>query len=305
MSHPRVSSEAELAPLLRALARLGRDRVRGARALSRSALRAIERALRSQAQRDRRLSVQHLRAISSALRAAQPAMGSFQQWADDLALLGTSLTTRDRGRALQRWVNQELLRLDRELPRIAATVRARLPPRARLLTLSRSATTLSALARLPSPHRPREVVVLESRPGGEGRLFATDLKRVGIPSRWVRDARGPLELPRADALVIGADTIYLDGSVLHKIGTRDLARRAHRSGVPVNVIAGRSKAFFRMPPGRAPNPLFDLTPGRWVTEFWTDGGAISGSHWHERQFRARRPTARDGGVGGGHRGGRT
>jgi translation initiation factor 2B subunit (eIF-2B alpha/beta/delta family) len=77
-------------------------------------------------------------------------------------------------------------------------------------------------------------------------------------------------------VVIGADAVYADGSVAHKVGTRELARAAFRRGVPVIVVAGRSK-FTDGPPPRRPLPiLFDRTPSRYITRFWTDFGVRAG-----------------------------
>jgi len=282
-------------PLPVALSRLGRDRTRGARALSREALTMIADAVR-RGEGDA-LSSRELSATASALRLAQPAMGTFQRWADDLARLGRAPTAGDRRRALVRWLTHERGLLERELPRIAATAKSRLAPRARVVTLSRSQTVLAALTGLPPRRRPSEVVVLESRPGGEGRRFATDLKESGLPARWVHDGRRAAAVQEADVVVIGADTILRDGSILHKVGTRTLAQLAHRAGVPVYVVAGRTKALDRTGPARLQAPLFDRTPARWITEFWTEDGAVPAARWRGTPaFKDRSASRRSGGA---------
>ena len=123
------------------------------------------------------------------------------------------------------------------------------------------------------------MIVLESRPGGEGRRLARDLRRSGLTVRLVPDAEGTRWVRTVDRVVIGADTIYADGSVAHKVGTRRLALAAHRWGIPVIVIAGTSKSVCDRPTAHRLPPLFDLTPAGAITAYWTDRTVVKGGHW--------------------------
>jgi len=117
----------------------------------------------------------------------------------------------------------------------------------------------------------RQVVEL-GPDGGEGRAFASDLRKRGLRARVVPDRDGVREVESSDLLIIGADAVFSDGSVVHKVGTRRLARAAFRSGVPVIVASGLSKFTGGPPPHRKLPALFDRTPAHYVTEFWTDAG---------------------------------
>ena len=274
--------------MIRALDRIAKDRVHGARPLGDAALRAIQSWATTRDAGTR--SPSRLRDLARRLERAQPAMANFARWAHELRVLAASAPAAERRATLRHWLVEEQRRLHREIPRLRAIARQRLPPRAVLVTLSRSATVREVLAGLSRRTRPREIVVLESRPGGEGRLFASDLRRAGLRARWVADARGPSELSGADALVIGADAIYSDGSVLHKVGTRRLATIARQRGKPVIVFAGTSKLLERRGAGSPPGPLFERTPARWLTEIWTDAGAVPGSRWRDSRPHPRRRT---------------
>jgi len=282
MAGARVDGPTSMASILRELAQISHDRVRGARPLARAAASAIARGVRSEAGRPAGISAGDLSSLASALRRTQPAMASFRQWGDEVARIPRAGTAADRAARLSLWAIRHGRRLEQELPRLRRTARRCCPPKARLVTLSRSETVREALASLSAPRRPREIVVLESRPGGEGRGFARDFRARGLRARWVPDARGPDALRTADALVVGADTIYRDGTVLHKVGTRRMARLARRQGLPVYVIAGSSKALDRLPPRRSEGRLFDRTPVRLITEFWTDQGPVAPSDWPSR-----------------------
>ena len=130
--------------------------------------------------------------------------------------------------------------------------------------------------------RPRTVVVLESRPGGEGRTLARELRRVGLVVELIPDREGASRVSRADLLLIGADSIFADGSVLHKAKTRSLALAAQRAGVPVVVAAGTAKFVRYRRPVRRVSSWFDRTPARAIREYWTDRGRIPRSAWVRR-----------------------
>jgi len=91
----------------------------------------------------------------------------------------------------------------------------------------------------------------------------------------------------ADLVIIGADAVFSDGSIAHKVGTRILARAASKAGVPVVVVAGRSKFTGRPAPRRPLPARFDRTPSRYVSEIWTDSGVRAGGA--KRRLRPYRP----------------
>lgn len=204
-------------------------------------------------------------------------MGPFLRWAQDWRQIARSSAPRSlRGAALG-WLRRERYRLNSEPSRIVRTARQRFPSTAHtVVTLSRSRTVLRAITSLSRGLRPRRILVLESLPGGEGRQFATDFRTAGLAATVIPDKAGPRAVKKADLVVMGADAVFSDGSVAHKVGTRTVAAAASRLGVPVIVIAGRSKFTGRAgPPQRLPG-LFDRTPARWIAEYWTDEGPLPG-----------------------------
>ena len=261
---------------MRALRSVARDRTTGAQALALTTLRALARASklwRSSAPEELRVQVQR---IGRFLESTQPAMGAFRQWAIEWRRFAREPPSAALARQLDGWIAHWRARLHHETPALLRVVRRRFPARARLLTISRSASVYRALTGLPRSRRPREVIVLVSRPGGEGRLLARDLRRRGVTARLVPDTEGPRWVRAVDRMIIGADTIYSDGSVAHKVGTRPLALAAHRHGVPVLVVSGLSKSVARRSSSRPLPPLFDVTPARAIAEYWTDRGILKG-----------------------------
>jgi ribose 1,5-bisphosphate isomerase len=79
-----------------------------------------------------------------------------------------------------------------------------------------------------------------------------------------------------DAVVLGADSILADGSIINKVGTKDIASTARQYSIPVYVAAERSKLdtmqFLGSPLHL--NEIFDLTIGEFITSIITERGEM-------------------------------
>jgi methylthioribose-1-phosphate isomerase len=134
----------------------------------------------------------------------------------------------------------------------------------------------------------------ETRPYFQGRLTAWELSMDGFGVTLIPDNRvaSLLSAGRCTKVVTGADRVALNGDVVNKTGTRQLAMLAHRFGIPfyafvqepgktatgtdvpieyrdrTEVLRFRGKDVY--PAGTdAFYPAFDLTPHRYVTALIT------------------------------------
>ncbi len=254
------------------LERVGRDRTTGAHGLAVRALRALSELVAPDRPATAGPGRSELRRIAKVLARIQPAMGIFRQWSREWTDFARRADERDLGRELRGWIDRWGQQLRDEPDRLTAVAHRFLPPGARVLTLSRSSSVRAALSGLPRSRRPREVLVLESLPGGEGRLLARELRTAGVRARLVPDAEGTELVRGVDLVLLGADAVYADGSLVHKVGTRRIAVSARAAGVPVVVLSGRSKwVNARTAPSRLVGP-FDRTPPEAIGEYWTDRG---------------------------------
>lgn len=111
-------------------------------------------------------------------------------------------------------------------------------------TISYSSTVMRALA----IGKPREVRVLESRPGSEGALLAKTLERLGVRVRLFPDSslRRVLDekggSANADLVVLGADAVG-ESCVANKVGSGALAALAKQLNVEVIVVTDSTKAW--------------------------------------------------------------
>jgi len=147
-------------------------------------------------------------------------------------------------------------------------------------------------------------VVKETRPRKQGHITAEQLREWGVPVTLVVDNAARRYLERVDHVLVGADSIAADGSVVNKIGTSGLAVNARDRGVPIVVAAQTIKLHpgtltghtveienrdetevladadrDRITDGHpgdpdfaVENPAFDVTPPRYVDAIVTERG---------------------------------
>ena len=102
---------------------------------------------------------------------------------------------------------------------------------AEVMTHSASATVREAFQHTP----PKRVICTVSKPREEGRAFADELREAGLDVELVEDDDAPAAVERVALLLLGADTVYRDGTLGNKVGTLPLAKAAHDRGVEVAV----------------------------------------------------------------------
>jgi translation initiation factor 2B subunit (eIF-2B alpha/beta/delta family) len=134
-----------------------------------------------------------------------------------------------------------------------------------VLTHSASATVREALLYTPPAH----VICTVSGPQEEGRPFAQELREAGIDVELVGDDKAPRKLEWASLFLVGADTVFRDGTLSNKTGTRDLAEAAGEAGVPTIVAC----EVMKLAPVDPPDPDgLDLTPPELVDCIVTEEG---------------------------------
>jgi translation initiation factor 2B subunit (eIF-2B alpha/beta/delta family) len=157
--------------------------------------------------------------------------------------------------------------------RAARSIAVQLGPRLEhsvVLTHSASATVREAVLRTP----PERLICTACE--GEGQSFAEELGAEGLAVEVVEDAEAGKAARGARLVLLGADTIYRDGTLLNRRGTLAIAEAAATSRVPVVVAAETIKlAPFPAPHEPADAVRTDLTPADLVEEFVTEDGAVT------------------------------
>jgi len=154
----------------------------------------------------------------------------------------------------------------------------------------------AAVASIIRAHRDGgvEAYCTETRPWRQGRITARELADAGVPVTMVVDSAVGLLMPKMNAVLVGADAVEWDGSLLNKVGTVQLACAAARCKVPLICCAEsykfvppsqrgkRREIEFReslevldgvdLPGVSIWNPVFDRTPPELVTVYATEHG---------------------------------
>jgi len=136
-----------------------------------------------------------------------------------------------------------------------------------VMTHSASATVKEALVHTP----PERVVCTVSEPGEEGRELVEELRDEGLTADLVDDSDAEHAVGTVNLLLIGADTVFRDGSLVNKVGTTDLAKAAKKAGLPVIVAC----EVIKLSPADARDPgeeRFDLTEPRYIDRYVTEEG---------------------------------
>ena len=160
----------------------------------------------------------------------------------------------------------------------------------------------SALACIIQAHREgKEITVYatEVRPRNQGLLTIRVLNDAGIRTNFIVDSAVRSFINEVDLVITGADAVAVNGAVVNKIGTSQIALAAHEARTNFVVAAETYKFAPRtilgeyieiedrpgdevlpdeisrqLPHVRVRNPTFDVTPAEYVDLVITEVGAI-------------------------------
>lgn len=225
------------------------------------------------------------------LASSRPAMGAIAG-AVGRVLAAAQVASYLPADELRRLFEEEARGLIGSRDRAARAIAIHLAPSladALVVTHSASATVREAVAHT----QPARVVCTVSAPFEEGRRFADDLREAGLNVELVEDDDAAAALEHASLLLVGADTVFRDGSVVNKVGTQPLARAAAERGVRTVVACEVIKLAPMDAPERLPEgDFFDVTPCEDVDTIVTEEGAYGSDEI--RSLIDRTPFLRDG-----------
>jgi ribose 1,5-bisphosphate isomerase len=143
------------------------------------------------------------------------------------------------------------------------------------------------------------VIATESRPRRQGFITIRELNDYGIPTTLIVDSAVRLTMKEVDLVVVGADSISVNGALTNKIGTSQLAMAAREARRNVIVAAETYKFSPRtllgemveiedrssdevidadilkeLPNVKVRNPAFDVTPAEYIDLIITEVGAF-------------------------------
>ena len=168
-----------------------------------------------------------------------------------------------------------------------------------IMTHCNSAAAISIMAAAHAQGKVITVIATESRPRLQGYLTIRQLDRLGIKTVLIVDSAVRYFMKEVSLVVMGADAVTVNGSVINKIGTSQLAMAAHEARKNVIIAAETYKFSPRTLLGElveieerdsgevigkdkldefsnvsVRNPAFDVTPKEYIDIICTEVGAI-------------------------------
>jgi ribose 1,5-bisphosphate isomerase len=168
-----------------------------------------------------------------------------------------------------------------------------------ILTHCNSEAALACIIEAHRSGKEIEVFATEVRPRNQGLLTIRALNDAGIPTNFIVDSAVRTFISDIDLVIVGADAVTVNGAVVNKIGTSQVAHAATEARVNVLVAAETYKFAPRtiigeliaieeregsevlpdeiartLPHVRVRNPAFDVTPAEYVDLIITEEGAF-------------------------------
>ncbi|HMB46333.1 MAG TPA: ribose 1,5-bisphosphate isomerase, partial [Candidatus Methanoperedens sp.] len=168
-----------------------------------------------------------------------------------------------------------------------------------IMTHCNSSAAISIMAAAHDDGKNIRVIATESRPRWQGHLTVKQLDEKGIKTSLIVDSAVRYFMKEADLVVMGADAVTVNGSVINKIGTSQLALAAHEARKNVIIAAETYKFSPKSLLGElleieersssevlpdeelkefsnvsVKNPAFDVTPREYIDLICTEVGAI-------------------------------
>ena len=168
-----------------------------------------------------------------------------------------------------------------------------------LLTHCNSEAALGCIIEAHRSGKEIEVFATEVRPRNQGYITIRTLNDAGIKTNFIIDSAVRSFIHEVDLVIVGADAVTVNGAVVNKIGTSQVAHTAHEARVNVLVAAETYKFAPRtifgeliqiekragnevladeiartLPYVTVRNPAFDVTPAEYIDLIITEAGAI-------------------------------
>lgn len=268
------------------------DREHGSRWLVKEAV-TLLREIAAQEQPEPEKQIAQLRNYACRIALARPAMAALS------SAMGCVLHA-DGLSAIVQEADQLLVAYEHAPEQIASYLQPLI--QGHIMTCSLSGTVLAVLRSLRQ--QLQQITVLEGRPGYEGREVARILGEQGIAVNLITDAQADIFLPRCQVVIVGADSVLVNGDVINKAGTALLAWAARGRSIPFYVLSETLKispqrwieheaeaqarnwrmleekeageVWEQAPPGvRVHNFYFDRTPYRLITSIVTEQGILN------------------------------
>jgi ribose 1,5-bisphosphate isomerase len=167
------------------------------------------------------------------------------------------------------------------------------------ITHCHSSVAVSVMRKAAAGGLLRTIYVTETRPLYQGRITAKELENSGASIKFITDSAAGFYMKNSDVMIVGADAVAMNGDLINKIGTFQMATLAKQLNKTVLVAAETYKiatkaltgadvpiefrsseeVYEKDPAGignpEILNPAFDITPAGLIDRIVTEMGVIT------------------------------
>jgi len=179
------------------------------------------------------------------IKALKPSMGTVHNVINDLLkILEDNQRSADVAlKAMDDYLNQYQKRIEDSLFSMADIAAHRIDDGDCILTHSYTRSIVLAFEKALEIGKKFSVYCPESRPLREGAYLASLLSGMGLDTTLITDAAVAKYMSKVSKVVFGADAIYVDGTVVNKMGTLGFSIIAQKFNKPVYVLSISAKLF--------------------------------------------------------------
>ncbi len=268
--------------ITRAIKAIKQDKKHGATWLSQQALRTLILATQKSQAKTTDQFFSELKEIVFALIEAKPTMASIINYSCQFLYEVTnhSPPNLDSLKAFAQAKGEEIIEASKQARLKIAELGANLiQPSDTVMTCSYSSTVCQALQIAKQKGKNFKIIIAQSKsPYGilYGKSTAKELKKQAIPSELIEDKDIEKYIHHTTKVLIGADSILSDGSVINGTPSYSLASAAASIPIPVYSLGETAKLDIQSYKGKLPTiePGFDKIPPQLITGIITELGII-------------------------------
>jgi eIF-2B alpha/beta/delta-like uncharacterized protein len=274
------------------------DKTQGASQLARQAVMVLKAAAEHSQAASAEQFLEELKGVGEGLKGARPAMAPIFNIVNRYLGALSPAQGLDHLKGLAITKADELARVSLQaIAEITSCGLGLIAEGDRIMTHSYSSTVMAVLEETFAEGKPIEVIATRSGAGRTGQRIALELGRQGMKVTLIDDTAVGLYISSANKVMVGADRVCLDGTIVNGVGTYPLALAAQKAAVPFYVLCETLKFDHRLrgeevdleekepseivgraklpPQLSVKNPYFDLTPLELVTGIVTENGLLT------------------------------
>ena len=254
------------------------DRTHGASQLARQALGVLKSAAEHSKAADARSFLLEQETVAEKLALVRPAMAPlrnivsrYQESLSKKVKPSDLASVKSLALSLADELTNELLQA---VAKISAYASELISPDDKIMTHSYSSTVIAVLKKAFDKGKKIEVITT-------GEVIARELGACGLAVTFIDDSAIGRYISAMDKVMVGADRVCADGSLINGVGTYPLALVAKEARVPFYVLCETLK----FDPGTKSSnadlegkeiPAFDITPLELITAIITEDGLLAG-----------------------------